>query len=64
MVEPSQTLTYTVTVEIANTKGVEHNATALAENIVSWLCSVECESHSEFDKATVTHESGVSVERT
>jgi hypothetical protein len=60
----SQTLTYTVTVEIGNNKGVEYNATALAENITSWLCSTECESHSQFEKAVVTHESGVSVERT
>lgn len=60
----TQILTYTVTVEIANDKGIENNALALAENITQWLCSSECEGHSQFKKAVVSHESGVSVERT
>jgi hypothetical protein len=50
-----QQLTFIVTVRIANTESIKHNAQLLADNITGWNCSAECECSMDVIKATVNN---------
>ena len=58
----SQTVTYMVTAEISNSRGIGFNADQIAERIIGWNCSPECEGSQDIGRVTVTHASGASVE--